>query len=441
MTASSIDFELISSDEDIEKNKDVFEKDFYGGYCLKFKASKKLRLTEDQVYGDFRKFGELMDIWMAGVDRGDFETEVYVRFINRRDADDALDNLKEFYDDLKPSVSDILPDNHGLYTILFENKSAVLAKDLYKEFSKFGTVKSVTGALNVRMGRVFIAFLHKEDALQAFLNKTDKCFVNMRFALPKCEKDYFDTYCLKLYNSKESKFYSTEAQISEDFRKYGKVLDIRGPGLFDCAGDDVYIRYREKISAQSALYFLACRYDSLCITPPSDFEPDTNGRYVVTFVNERNISRDEAVDIFSKFGPILSMTGGFGGTKGRVFVYYEKKEEAQLALRTMLPSKEFHLRIAKSCKPTNYPKSANNYYSVAGANNSMEFPIKRKYEDHYESEEKSKRYSYKDRYQRQPYSPKENHYSNRRSEGSSKSYHKERIRYNYRAPYDRKDSF
>ena len=68
-----------------------------------------------------------------------------------------------------------------------------IEKDLYKEFSKFGTVKSVTGALNVRMGRVFIAFLHKEDALQAFLNKTDKCFVNMRFALPKCEKDYFDT--------------------------------------------------------------------------------------------------------------------------------------------------------------------------------------------------------------------------------------------------------
>ena len=37
------------------------------------------------------------------------------------------------------------------------------------------------------------------QALQAFFFRKDK-YPNMKFALPRCEKDYFGCYCLKFYN-------------------------------------------------------------------------------------------------------------------------------------------------------------------------------------------------------------------------------------------------
>ena len=90
---------------------------------------------------------------------------------------------------MTPAISDILPDNHGLYTISFENKMAIPTSDLFHEFSKSGEIKSITGALCVKMGRVYISFWRKESAIYAFLNKTERWFMNMRFTFPRCKKD------------------------------------------------------------------------------------------------------------------------------------------------------------------------------------------------------------------------------------------------------------
>ena len=82
------------------------------------------------------------------------DTEVNVRFSNRRDAEESLNHLRETYHELTPAISDVLPDNHGLYTISFENKMAIPTSDLFHGFSKSGEIKSTTGALCVKMGRV-----------------------------------------------------------------------------------------------------------------------------------------------------------------------------------------------------------------------------------------------------------------------------------------------
>ena len=34
----------------------------------------------------------------------------------------------------------------------------------------------------------------------------------------------------------------TYERVMEDFNQYGEVVDVRGPGLFDVTGDDVYVR-------------------------------------------------------------------------------------------------------------------------------------------------------------------------------------------------------
>ena len=305
-------------DDDDDNAKAPLERDFYGCYCLKFRIQHGSSFTEDQILKDFGAFGEVLDVWGAGfvykealdcpakyTDR--LDTEVNVRFCNRQDAEEALKNLREFYHELTPAISDILPDNHGLYTISFENKMAIPTNDLFHEFSKYGEIKTITGARSVKMGRIFISYWRKGGAIQAFLNKTERWFVNMRFTFARCEKDFFGTYCMKFYNTKGSPNYTTEKQAMDDFGRYGEVVDIRGPGLFHTAGDDVYIRYWEKTSVQTALSSLVGRYDGLCITPTNDIHADEYGRYSLTYVNRPNASESEAWQIFGQVGCVDCM--------------------------------------------------------------------------------------------------------------------------------------
>ena len=123
--------------------------------------------------------------------------------IYRADAEDALRNLSIKYHQLTPaSISDVLPDNYGLYTISFYNKTGIPSAEVRREFSKFGEVKNLTGSLDVKGGRVFVSYKEKGSAvaaLQAFFFRKDR-YPNMKFALPRCEKDYFGCYCLKFYN-------------------------------------------------------------------------------------------------------------------------------------------------------------------------------------------------------------------------------------------------
>ena len=86
----------------------------------------------------------------------------------------------------------------------------------------------------------------------------------------------------------------------EDFGQYGEVVDVRGPGLFDVTGDDVYVRYKEKSSAEQALIELVGKYDSLCLAPPSDIQADKFGYYTITFVNDKCLSKSDVWYIFSK---------------------------------------------------------------------------------------------------------------------------------------------
>ena len=297
--------------EDGDNVKAPLEKDFYGCYCLKFRIKHGSSITEEQIFTDFGAFGEVIDVWGAGfiykeskniptkyTDR--LDSEVIVRYPHRRDAKEALEYLRESYHELTPAISDVLPDNHGMYTISFDNKMAIPTNDLFHEFSKYGDIKSITGALQVKMGRIFISYWRKESSIQAFLKKTERWFLNMTFTLPRCEKDYFGTYCMKFYNTQGTPNYASEMEEREDFGRYGEVVDIRGPGLFDAAGDDVYVRYWEKTSAQTALSSLVGRYDSLCITPATDIHCDKHGMYTLTFVNENNVSEDQVWQIFQK---------------------------------------------------------------------------------------------------------------------------------------------
>eukprot|EP00092_Neocalanus_flemingeri_P037998 GFUD01041366.1.p1 GENE.GFUD01041366.1~~GFUD01041366.1.p1 ORF type:complete len:522 (+),score=119.58 GFUD01041366.1:35-1600(+) len=380
-----------SSGGDNDSVKAPLERDFYGCYCLKFRIKHGSSVTEDQIYRDFGVHGEVLDVWGAGFvykeaqngpvkysDR--LDSEVNVRFRVRRDAKEALTHLRDSYHELTPAISDVLPDNHGLFTISFENKMAIPTNDLFHEFSKYGEIKAITGALYVKMGRVFISYWSKDSSIQAFLNKTERWFLNMRFTFPRCDKDYFGTYCMKFYNTKGTPNYVTEQKVMEDFGQYGEVVDVRGPGLFDVPGDDVYVRYWKKTSAQTALSSLVGKYDCICITPASDIHPDRFGLFTLTFVNRPNVyvSEADAWHIFGQFGPVTSVTGTFGVKTGRVFVAYDEKEAALRAVQTMLVTKQFHLQLAKSCKPTKFPKSVKNYYSAATTWGSTAFPRKRK---------------------------------------------------------------
>ena len=382
-TSSADDFESAMKKPDLER-------DFYGSYCLKFRIKYGTSIKEAQIRRDFGAYGELLDVWGAGFIRKSAEgiackdglgmdSEVHVRFYHRQDARDALNNLRsEIYHELTPAISDVLPDNHGTYTIFFDNKMGISSKDLFHEFSKYGDVKSITGDLDRLMGRVFISFWKKEGAIKAFLNKTERWFVNMRFTLPRCERDYFGTYCMKFYNTQGTSTYATEAQVMREFERYGQVVDIRGPGLFETPGNDVYVRYWEKTSAQTALSSLVGKYDTLCITPGTDIHPDKYGMYTLTFINEPNMSEDEVWDIFQKFGDVVSVSGPFNTPTGRIFLNYENKNDAVRAMQGMLISKQLHIRLARSCRPPKFPKSVTNHFSAVSDWNREEMPRKRK---------------------------------------------------------------
>ena len=255
----------------------ALERDYYGCYCLKFIVKNGTHITEDKVMEDFGTYGEVVDVRGPGLFSGLRGNHVYVRFIDKLDAEEALRQLIAKYHQLTPaSISDVLPDNYGLYTISFYNKTGIPSTEVRREFSKFGEVKNLTGSLDVKGGRVFVSYKNKNsavEALQAFFFRKDR-YPNMKFALPRCEKDYFGCYCLKFYNKTGE---VTEQQVLEDFGMYGEVVDVRGPGLFDVTGDDVYVRYKEKSSAEQALIELVGRYDSLCLAPPSDIQADKFG--------------------------------------------------------------------------------------------------------------------------------------------------------------------
>ena len=133
-----------------------------------------------------------------------------------------------------------------------------------------------------------------------------------------------------------------------DFGQFGDVVDVRGPGLFDVTGDDVYVRYKEKSSAEQALIELVGRYDSLCLAPPSDIQADKFGYFTITFVNDKCLSKSDVWYIFSKFGTVACVNGTFDCKKGRVFVSYKEKQGALNALETMLITKEYHLQVSKN---------------------------------------------------------------------------------------------
>jgi len=340
----------------------VLEKDYYGCYCLKFIVKNGSHITEEKVVEDFGHFGEVVDVRGPGLFSGLRGNHVYVRFIDKADAEDALRQLSAKYHQLTPaSISDVLPDNYGLYTISFYNKTGIPSAEVRKEFSQFGEVKNLTGSLDVKGGRVFVSYKDKTSAvqaLQAFFFRKER-YPNMKFALPRCEKDYFGCYCLKFYNKSGD---VTEEKVNNDFGQFGEVVDVRGPGLFDVTGDDVYVRYKEKTSAEQALIELVGKYDSLCLAPPSDIQADKFGYFTITFVNDKCLSKSDVWYIFSKFGTVACVNGTFDCKKGRVFVSYKDKQGALNALETMLITKEYHLQVSKNSTVRK------NDYNVVGGN-------------------------------------------------------------------------
>ena len=152
-----------------------------------------------------------------------------------------------------------------------------------------------------------------------------------------------------------------------DFGQFGDVVDVRGPGLFDVTGDDVYVRYKEKSSAEQALVELVGKYDSLCLAPPSDIQADKFGYYTITFVNDKCLSKSDVWYIFSKFGTVACVNGTFDCKKGRVFVSYKDKQGALNALETMLITKEYHLQVSK-----NSTVRKNDYNVVASAKENLD---------------------------------------------------------------------
>ena len=104
-----------------------------------------------------------------------------------------------------------------------------------------------------RGGRVGVAFRDKEEAIEAFLGKCERWYEDMRFTLPHCETDYTGYYCLRFDNIGTERYRATEEDVRGDFEKFGEVVDVRGAGLFDVRNTEVYVRFREKSSAQHAL--------------------------------------------------------------------------------------------------------------------------------------------------------------------------------------------
>ena len=357
----------VNNKEAAELVPSSLEKDYYGCYCLKFIVKNGTHITEDKVLEDFGQFGEVVDIRGPGLFSGLRGNHVYVRFIEKNDAEEALRHLAVKYHQLTPaSISDVLPDNYGLYTISFYNKTGIPSSEVRREFSNFGEVKNLTGSLDVKGGRVFVSYKEKSSAvqaLQAFFFRKEK-YPNMKFALPRCEKDYFGCYCLKFYNKSGD---ITEDKVLKDFGQFGDVVDVRGPGLFDVTGDDVYVRYKEKSSAEQALVELVGKYDSLCLAPPSDIQADKFGYFTITFVNDKCLSKSDVWYIFSKFGTVACVNGTFDCKKGRVFVSYKDKQGALNALETMLITKEYHLQVSK-----NSTVRKNDYNVVASVKESME---------------------------------------------------------------------
>ena len=114
----------VNNKEAAELVPSSLEKDYYGCYCLKFIVKNGTHITEDKVLEDFGQFGEVVDIRGPGLFSGLRGNHVYVRFIEKNDAEEALRHLAVKYHQLTPaSISDVLPDNYGLYTISFYNKT------------------------------------------------------------------------------------------------------------------------------------------------------------------------------------------------------------------------------------------------------------------------------------------------------------------------------
>merc|ERR1719410_3397762 len=129
----------------------ALERDYYGCYCLKFIVKNGTHITEDKVMEDFGTYGEVVDVRGPGLFSGLRGNHVYVRFIEKVDAEEALRHLNVKYHQLTPaSISDVLPDNYGLYTISFYNKTGIPSTEVRREFSKFGEVKNLTGSLDVK---------------------------------------------------------------------------------------------------------------------------------------------------------------------------------------------------------------------------------------------------------------------------------------------------
>ena len=177
----------------------------------------------------------------------------FLRFEVKSEAVAAWRALRDKYRELTPAISDVLPDNFGLYTITFVNKVSVPTDQIHYEFSEFGQVVKLFGELDRRGGRVGVAFRDKEEAIEAFLGKCERWYEDMRFTLPHCETDYTGYYCLRFDNIGTERYRATEEDVRGDFEKFGEVVDVRGAGLFDVKNTEVYVRFREKSSAQHAL--------------------------------------------------------------------------------------------------------------------------------------------------------------------------------------------
>jgi len=362
ISSGSSDF---SDVEDGPDCKAPIEKDFYGCYCLKFRVKHGTSIAEERIIQDFGLHGTVLKVWGAGVinhylikdksneeDLHKLDTVVYVWLKKRDEAEASLEALQDKYHELTPAISDVLlPDNFGYYSISFKNMVSVPTEQIYKEFSEFGYVRNVSGCLDVREGRVFISFRDKEAATRAFIHKTERWYHNMRFEFPKCERDYTGCYCLKFYNNMDSPYHATEEEVRKDFGNFGHIVDIRGPGLFETHGNDVYVRYREKASAQAALLSLVSCYSGLSITPATDILPDKFGCYAVTFVNKAGLNEQEIHSLFQQYGQLAQVAGNFCSPSGRVFVSYTCKEGAAGVLRAMVDSKHFRLQLARGSKP------------------------------------------------------------------------------------------
>jgi len=356
------------------------EKDFYGCYCLKFRVKHGTSITEQRIIEDFGAHGSVVMVWGAGVsvasgegDTKPLDSVVYVWLKEKEEAKAALKEMqeKEEYQELTPALSDVLlPDNYGYYSISFKNMVSVPTEQIYREFSEFGFVRNVSGSLDTREGRVFISFREKEAATKAFIRKTERWYENMRFEFPKCERDYTSCYCLKFYNTLGSPNHATEEQVRNDFGKYGHIVDLRGPGLFETKGNDVYVRFREKASAQAALFSLVGKYSGLSITPSSEVLPDKYGWYSVSFVNKDLLSVQELHSTFQQFGEVVQVTGILHSPTGRVFVAFRHREGVEAALSALVASKQFKLQL---CRPGRTPKpEVPRYYGPHSQHHSRE---------------------------------------------------------------------